>query len=61
MPEERRIRIAAFCGSLREGSYTNIALRVALTAAEGPLSETDFIDLRAFNLPFSDGRKTPSK
>jgi NAD(P)H-dependent FMN reductase len=60
MPEERRVRITALCGSLREGSYTNMALRVALTAAEGPLSETDFIDLRAFNLPFGDGRKSPS-
>lgn len=61
MPEEKRIRVAALCGSLREGSYTKMALTVALRAAAGSTSETDFIDLREFNLPLADGRKSPSE
>jgi NAD(P)H-dependent FMN reductase len=61
MPDEKRVRIAALCGSLRQGSYTKMALTVALGAAAGPLSEIDFIDLREFNLPFADGSKSASK
>src|ERR1039457_3453097 len=61
MPEEKRIRVAALCGSLREGSYTKMALTVALRAAAGSTSETDVIDLREFNLPLADGRKSPSE
>ncbi|HEY6344383.1 MAG TPA: NADPH-dependent FMN reductase [Bryobacteraceae bacterium] len=55
MPEEKRIRVAALCGSLRQGSYTKMALRVALDAAAAPFCETDFIDLLQFSLPFADG------
>jgi NAD(P)H-dependent FMN reductase len=61
MPEEKRIRVAALCGSLREGSYTKMALTIALKAAAGPTCETDFISLREFNLPFVDGRKIPTE
>jgi FMN reductase len=59
MPEGKRIRIAALCGSLRQGSYTKMALRLALDAAAGPFCETDFIDLLQLNLPFADGSHRP--
>ena len=50
------MRIAALCGSLREGSFTRMALAIGLKAVEGPQCETDLIDLREFDLVFSDGR-----
>jgi NAD(P)H-dependent FMN reductase len=52
---DKRVRIAGICGSLREGSYTKMALTIALKAAEGPTCETDFIDLRDFQLVFANG------
>jgi NAD(P)H-dependent FMN reductase len=55
MDLEKRVRIAGVCGSLREGSYTKMALTIALRAAEGPSCETDLIDLRDFDLVFADG------
>jgi|SRR5271167_6995 len=62
MPHEKTVRIAGLYGSLREGSYTRMALVIALKAAEAPFSKTDLIDLREFNLPFGDGKnnKNPS-
>jgi FMN reductase len=55
MSFESRVRIAGICGSLRQGSYTKMALTIALKAAEGPTSDTDLIDLRDFDLGFADG------
>ncbi len=55
-PFARRICIAGLCGSLREGSFTRMALKVALDAAAGPACDIDLIDLREFDLPFADGR-----
>jgi NAD(P)H-dependent FMN reductase len=55
MSFENRVRIAGICGSLRQGSYTKMALTIALKAAEGPTSDTDLIDLRDFDLVFADG------
>ncbi len=43
--------VVAVCGSRREGSYTRIALRHALAAAEEAGAETDFIDLGDVDLP----------
>jgi FMN reductase len=58
MSVEEPIRIAGVCGSLRHGSYTKMALTIALKAAAGASScETDLIDLREFNLPFADGSR----
>ena len=53
---EGSICVAGLCGSLREGSFTRMALKIALDAATGPSCETDLIDLREFDLPFADGR-----
>lgn len=50
------MRIAGLCGSLRKGSYTRMALVAGLKAIEGPQCETELIDLRDFELVFSDGR-----
>jgi FMN reductase len=55
MPLEKRVRATGLCGSLREGSYTKMALTIALKAADGPSCETDLIDLREFDLVFADG------
>src|SRR5690349_8988822 len=53
---DERLCIAGLCGSLREGSFTRMALSICLKAAAGPACDTDLIDLRDFDLPFSDGR-----
>jgi FMN reductase len=55
MDFEKRVRVTGLCGSRREGSYTKMALTIALRAAEGPGCETDLIDLRELDLVFADG------
>jgi NAD(P)H-dependent FMN reductase len=50
---ETSVRIAALCGSLREGSYTRMALEAALRGAAESGCETELIDLRDFRLPFA--------
>jgi NAD(P)H-dependent FMN reductase len=47
------IRVAAISGSLREGSYTTAALRIALQGAAKAGAETKLLDLRDFNLSFA--------
>jgi NAD(P)H-dependent FMN reductase len=56
MPFHGRVHVTGLCGSLREGSFTRMALTIALNAAASPSCETDMIDLRDFDLPFADGR-----
>ena len=46
--------VVAVCGSLRDGSYTRIALEHALAAASDRGAETELLDLRAFDLPVFD-------
>jgi len=48
-------RIAAICGSLRDGSTTRTAAAHSLAAAERAGAETDLLDLRQFDLPVYDG------
>lgn len=50
------IRIAGICGSLRKGSYTRLALQIALRGAAEVGAETRLIALRDYDLPFCDGR-----
>jgi NAD(P)H-dependent FMN reductase len=45
------MRVAAIPGSLREQSYTRLALDRALDAAVAAGAETDMLDLRTFDLP----------
>lgn len=51
---EEPIRIAALCGSLREESYTALALSRALAEARRGGAETDFVDLRELEMPTFD-------
>lgn len=55
-----RIRIVAICGSLRPGSYTRMALQVALRGARETGAETTLIDLRGYQLIFCDGKENES-
>jgi len=48
------VHVAALCGSLRDGSYTRIALERALSAAEQAGGTTELIDLREYELPIFD-------
>jgi NAD(P)H-dependent FMN reductase len=54
-PEENgtAIRVVAISGSLRNGSYTSMALKVALDEAANAGAETQFIDLRDYELVFA--------
>lgn len=46
--------VVAICGSLRDGSYTRLALEHALDAAEAAGADTTLIDLREWDLPLFD-------
>ena len=46
--------VVAICGSLRETSYTRLALEHALAAAAEAGAETELIDLRHWDLPLFD-------
>jgi NAD(P)H-dependent FMN reductase len=46
--------VIAICGSLRDTSYTRLALEHALDAAAEADAETELIDLRDWNLPLFD-------
>lgn len=48
------VRVAAVCGSLRDDSYTRLALERALGCADDLGAETDLIDLRELDLPVFD-------
>ena len=50
-----RTRVVGICGSLRRGSYTRMALRIALRGAEEAGVEAQLIDLREYQLAFCDG------
>ncbi|UPM43823.1 NADPH-dependent FMN reductase [Halocatena salina] len=49
-----RSHVVAVCGSLRDGSYTRIALQHALDGAADLDASTDLIDLRSLELPVYD-------
>ncbi len=46
--------VVALCGSLRDDSYTRIALRHALRGATDHGGSTDLLDLREYDLPVFD-------
>jgi NAD(P)H-dependent FMN reductase len=46
--------VVAVCGSLRDGSYTRIALEHAIGAAGEHGASTGFVDLREYDLPVFD-------
>lgn len=47
------LKIVAICGSLRKGSYTNLALQIALQGASEAGAEIKLIDLWDYNLVFA--------
>lgn len=55
-----RIKVVGICGSLRKGSYTQMALEWALKGAAQYGSATELIDLRDYRLDFY-GMKPESK
>lgn len=54
------IRVAGLCGSLRQGSFTRMALQVALAGAKEAGAQTHLIDLREYRLIFCDGKEDES-
>lgn len=51
-------KVLGLGGSMREGSTTTQALRLALAGAESAGAQTELIDLAVFPLPFFDGTYT---
>ena len=51
------IIVAGVCGSLREGSYTRMALNIALMGAKDAGAKINLIDLRNYELPLMDARE----
>lgn len=51
----RMPKILALAGSLREGSYNKMLVKVAADAARKAGADATFVDLRDFDLPIYDG------
>lgn len=51
------IRVAGICRSLREDSYTRMALNIALMGAKDAGAKIELLDLRKYELLLMDGRK----
>jgi FMN reductase len=54
------IQVAGICGSLRKGSFTRMALHVALAGAKEAGARTRLIDLSEYRLIFCDGKEDES-
>lgn len=57
--ETEGLNVIAICGSLRQGSYTRMALKIALQGAQELGAQTRILDLQDYDLAFVDGRDTP--
>lgn len=53
--EDQKIVVAGICGSLRDRSYSRLALQIALDGAAELGAKTYIVDLREYDLPFCDG------
>jgi FMN reductase len=49
------VKIVGMAGSLRAGSYSQLALRAAMQRVEALGAEVEIVDLRSLHLPFCDG------
>ncbi|BAU66485.1 NADPH-dependent FMN reductase [Stanieria sp. NIES-3757] len=49
------VKIVGISGSLRDSSYTALALQQAITRVEALDAEVELLDLRELNLPFCNG------
>lgn len=54
------VQVVGLVGSLRPGSYTRLAVQLALSGASELGAATKLIDLRDYALPFCDGSKDES-
>jgi len=54
---DTEILVVGICGSLRSGSFTRMAVDLALRGAQDVGAKTQMIDLRDYKLTFCDGRK----
>ena len=54
------IQVAGICGSLRKGSFTRMALHVALAGAKEAGARTRLLDLSEYHLIFCDGKEDES-
>jgi FMN reductase len=55
-----RIVVAGICGSLRRGSYTRMAVNIALQGAQEVGAQTRLLDLKEYHLIFCDGKEDES-
>lgn len=55
-----RVIVVGICGSIRRGSYTRLAVQVALQAAQEVGAQTRLIDLKDYQLVFCDGKTDES-
>ena len=60
-PAERTLRVVGICGSLRPGSFTRTAVKIALRGAEEAGARTRLIDLQDYSLIFCDGKEDESR
>jgi FMN reductase len=49
------VKIVGIAGSLRDGSYSQLALKAAMQRVEALGAEVEMVDLRSLHLPFCDG------
>ena len=53
------LNVIGICGSLRQGSYSRMALSIALQGSAERGASTRILDLADYDLVFADGRDTP--
>lgn len=57
---KNRVLIVGICGSLRQVSYTRMALKIALQGAQEAGAQIQLIDLRNYSLVFCAGKEAES-
>ncbi len=57
---ENHISVVGICGSIRSGSCTRMALKIALEGAQEVGVQTQLIDLKDYHLVFCDGKEDES-
>jgi FMN reductase len=54
------VLVVGICGSIRPGSYTRMAVRIALQGVQEVGAQTRLIDLKNYHLVFCDGKEDES-
>jgi FMN reductase len=55
-----QVLVVGICGSIRRGSYTRMAVEIALQGAQEAGAQTRLIDLKDYQLVFCDGKEDES-